>query len=50
MSSKEFLRILTIVRALPSDAKQQLRDYLTALRDSGDTSARPVSSLPEGEK
>ena len=50
MSSKEFLRLLIAVRALPSEAKIQLRNYLIELRDSGDTSARPVSSPPKGVK
>ena len=50
VKSKDFLRILQAVRALPPEKKQQLRDYLIELRESGDTSARPVSSLPEGER
>ena len=47
MKSKEFLRLLQSIRELPPDKKDQLREYLIEIQDSGDTSARPASSLKE---
>lgn len=46
VSSKEYLKVLTIVRSLPAEAKIEFLNYLLVLRDTED-SREPPSSLPD---
>ena len=48
VSSKEFLKVLSAVRALPAEEKIELLNYLRELRDSEDTREPPSFSPGSG--